>query len=62
MSRFRDALADVLESLADRVRGPQGLAGGLVVLDEPRAIKCSHGGLCRKYGCPDDPEWAGDRR
>lgn len=24
--------------------------------------KCEHGGLCSKFGCPDDPNWKGDRR
>ena len=22
---------------------------------------CRHDALCRKYGCPDDPNWRGDR-
>lgn len=60
MSRFRDALADVLESLADRVRGPQGLAGGPAFLDKPFRPFVEEGN--RKYGCPDGPEWTGDRR
>jgi hypothetical protein len=40
-----------------------------VVRDDPlrsvrRAGRCAHGddALCRRFGCPDDPRWIGDRR
>lgn len=31
----------------------------------PEPFECPHGPnnlLCRRYGCPDDPDWKGDRR
>lgn len=31
----------------------------------PEPFKCTHGPnnlLCRRYGCPDDSDWKGDRR
>lgn len=42
-------IKDVLKWVEER---PFSLAG---------PEKCGHGGLCSKFGCPDDPNWKGDR-